>query len=243
METQKNCSPIEHRLKRFVFGIVIVAVGILLILRNTGALDPFTTDIVFSWQMLLIAIGFINLFGRNKIIAMMTMLVGAAYLIPEFYDLDFNFTAVFWPGLLILGGVLMIFFGGKHFHHFRDHVTVINNGTDDYLEDVVIFGGSERIITSQEFKGGKLVTIFGGLKVDLSQAKLAEGTHTLEVVSVFGGVEALLPSDWNVKTQVVSILGGFSDKRRNINIQNDAKNLLMVKGVAIFGGGEIKSSF
>ncbi len=243
METHKHCSSIEHRLKRFALGIVIVAAGILLILRNTNVLDLASTHIIFSWQMLIIAIGFVNLFGRKRIIALLTMLVGVVYLIPEFYDLDFNLSAVFWPSLLILGGVMMILFGGKHFPHFKDHTTIIHNGTDDFIEDVVVFGGSERIITTQNFRGGKLVTIFGGLKLDLSQAKLAEGKHYLEVISVFGGVETKLPSDWNVKTDVISILGGFSDKRRNVNIPEDEKNILIVKGVAIFGGGEIKSSF
>ncbi len=243
METQKKSYSMEHKLKHFVTGIVVVLAGILLIFRNTGNLSPFATDIIFSWQMLLIAIGVINLFGKGKVFAILAIVVGSAYLIPEFYDLDFDFTSVFWPALLILGGAMIILKGGRKMRHFKEHVTVVHGGNDDFLEDVIVFGGSERIITSQQFKGGKIITIFGGLKMDLSQAKLAEGPQILEVVSVFGGIETRLPSDWRVKTEVVSIMGGFADKRRNVSVSTDENKMLIVKGVAIFGGGEIKSAF
>jgi hypothetical protein len=42
-----------------------------------------------------------------------------------------------------------------------------------------------------------------------------------------------------VQVEVVSIFGGFSDKRHSSTIDRDKK--LIIKGVAIFGGGEIKT--
>jgi hypothetical protein len=57
---------------------------------------------------------------------------------------------------------------------------------------------------------------------------------------LFGGSNLIVPDDWKVKSEVVSILGGFSDKR--LIVPNpDTEKTLLVKGVVIFGGLELKS--
>jgi hypothetical protein len=48
-----------------------------------------------------------------------------------------------------------------------------------------------------------------------------------------------MPTDWNVKLEVFNIFGGYGDKR--VRGQVDFNKTVIVKGVAIFGGGEIKS--
>jgi hypothetical protein len=41
---------------------------------------------------------------------------------------------------------------------------------------------------------------------------------------------------------VTAIFGGFSDKRERMhNLVYDQNTMLIIKGVAIFGGGEVKS--
>ena len=64
----------------------------------------------------------------------------------------------------------------------------------------------------------------------------------MEVICAFGGVELFVPSDWNIKIEVISALGGFSDKRYMTNVSVNTEKTLVIKGVAAFGGGEIKSS-
>ncbi|MFT7002026.1 MAG: putative membrane protein, partial [Spirosomataceae bacterium] len=67
----------------------------------------------------------------------------------------------------------------------------------------------------------------------------------LEVFVLFGGIELVVPSDWEVKSDVTALFGGFSNKKRSF--QNDAavvttgKKVLYIKGTVLFGGGEIKS--
>ena len=51
-----------------------------------------------------------------------------------------------------------------------------------------------------------------------------------------------IPADWKVAINVVSIFGGFDDKRYHIdNSQKDSENILLIKGVSIFGGGKIRN--
>ena len=62
----------------------------------------------------------------------------------------------------------------------------------------------------------------------------------LEMICVFGGSTLIVPADWNVKVEMFSIFGGFEDKR--VTGQVDYNKTLILKGVAIFGGGEVKTS-
>lgn len=104
-----------------------------------------------------------------------------------------------------------------------------------------MFGGSKRRIANQVFKGGELNNIFGGSELDMTQAILNEGENVLEIHCIFGGVGMVVPADWNVRIDVVSIFGGFSDKRTIIKQGADDSKMLIIKGTCIFGGGEIKS--
>jgi len=106
---------------------------------------------------------------------------------------------------------------------------------------VAIFGGGEKIITSNNFRGGKLTAIFGGVDLILLNAQLAQGSHQLEVFAMFGGWTLRIPSNWHVKSEVVAIFGGVSDKRYiGPDTVKDNTRQLVIKGFVMFGGGEIK---
>jgi len=70
--------------------------------------------------------------------------------------------------------------------------------------------------------------------------ELAEGKNVIDVVTIFGGAKMLIPSDWKVHIEVVSIFGGFADKRRSFEYSSANKELY-ITGIVIFGGGEIKN--
>ena len=132
-------------------------------------------------------------------------------------------------------------FSKRHRYVHKHSYTIINDG-EDFNDFVFVFSGAERIITSQNYKGGSIVTVFGGAKIDFTNAILADGINYLEIVCAFGGVELIIPSDWNVKIDVTLALGGFVDKRVMNNTVVNTDKTLIIKGVAAFGGGEIKSS-
>ncbi len=78
----------------------------------------------------------------------------------------------------------------------------------------------------------------------MSSCKLAEGTNVLNVTAIFGGSTIIVPRDWNVIMNVTPIFGGFSNKiRREPNLVVDQTRTLIIKGTAIFGGGEVKSLY
>jgi predicted membrane protein len=228
-----------NKLKSIVFGLVVIAAGVLLIYRNMGLLDPEMKRIFFSWQMIMIAAGFINVFGKSsRLFGLILMSVGGFFMLPRIMELPVNFTQTFWPLLVIVAGVLIVFFSMKGCKKFGK---VSQSSTDDVIDDMFVFSGGERLITTEDFKGGKSVNVFGGSTYDMTRSNLAEGTHILEVFCVFGGTKIIVPSNWNVRIEVSSVLGAFEDKRKFLSETVNPKGTLIIKGVAVLGGGEIAS--
>jgi predicted membrane protein len=242
-----NSAPKDTQVKGFTgkaaaLGVLVIAAGILLLARNTGFLDASISRILFSWEMLLIAIGVVNIFWRQSLWAGIILIgIGGFFLLVNFYHMPFDTWQLFLPALIILVGLKMIF-GPSRLEKgmFRQPMFNQTVGSEDFFEDIAIFGGGERKIVTPNFKGGKMVAMFGGSKVDLTHCNIAPGDRPMvEVVSIFGGSGLVVPSDWNVKVEVFNIFGGYVDKR--ISSQVDYNKTLIIKGVTIFGGGEVKS--
>ena len=83
-------------------------------------------------------------------------------------------------------------------------------------------------------------TIASSTNPNLLNAKLSGQNTYIDIATIFGGTTIIVPSNWNVKVDILSIFGGFADKREARDT-NSADPMLYIKGVTIFGGGEIKS--
>jgi predicted membrane protein len=221
--------------RKAIVGILLICAGLLLIAVNLNWLPWNLKGIFFSWQGLLILIGLLFLMSReNRLVGYILIGVGAFFLIPRIWHIPFNWHALFWPIILVFIGLLVITRRGGF-----QRVPIEN--TNEYMDDVSIFGGGDKVITSQNFKGGKITAIFGGSKIDLRAATLAKGKNVIDIFAMFGGTKLIVPTNWDVKVEVSSILGGFSDKRRpRADDVRDPSKELVIKGVAIFGGGEIE---
>jgi len=58
---------------------------------------------------------------------------------------------------------------------------------------------------------------------------------------MFGGTKLIVPEDWEVKSDALSLFGGFSDKRQEQPTNSEVKKILLVKGIVLFGGVEVKN--
>jgi len=183
---------------------------------------------------------------------------------PDFFDLFKDDSRLFFYLILIVIGLSLLFRSNSNFSRgFRRSHRPWDGSTDrnvpgnppenpsndtntaysdnDYIDEVAIFGGGEKIITSNNFRGGKVTALFGGVDLVLHHAQLAQGTHQLEVFAMFGGWTLRIPPHWQVKSEVVAIFGGVSDKRYiGPDTVKDNTRQLVIKGFVMFGGGEIK---
>jgi hypothetical protein len=51
----------------------------------------------------------------------------------------------------------------------------------------------------------------------------------------------LVPSNWSIKSEAVTIFGGIEDKRRMQTMTEAPDKSLVIRGTVIFGGIDIKS--
>jgi predicted membrane protein len=165
-------------------------------------------------------------------------------------DHSIRLSAIFWPAVLIGIGILIItrknekkyqFPGNFHAAETNDTIPKDrqSNRTEDFIDELAVFGGGNVRVASDNFRGGRITAIFGGSDIDLKNAKPAE-TCNIDLFILFGGSKLIVPEDWQVKSEVVSIFGGSTDKRVFPTVRNNEK-LLVIKGVVLFGGVEIKS--
>jgi predicted membrane protein len=103
-----------------------------------------------------------------------------------------------------------------------------------------VFSGSKQHVYSKAFKGGEIVSIFGGCDLNLSQADF-NNTVVLEVTAIFGGVKIVVPPTWTVKSDVTAIFGGLDDKRSVLSVTEEPRKIIIIKGLALFGGVDIRN--
>lgn len=252
--------------KRHLVGIILVFIGVVLILNNISFLPQFIPWWIWTWQFLLITIGVFSLLTSDKIVPGVILIgIGSVFLLsdilpriwPQVFDLFDR--SVFWYLVIIVIGASLILkrrsdqqSGPSRRHSRRPNfgggsdgeATSINidDSEGDYMDEVAIFGGGNKIYTSQNFKGGRVTAIFGGSEIDLTESQLASGIIEIEVFAMFGGWGLIVPRHWQVKSDVVAVFGGISDKRKvSVDTIKDNTRQLVIKGFVMFGGGEIKS--
>ena len=249
--------------KRHLVGLIFVLIGLVLILDNIRFIPHFIPWWIWTWQFLLIAIGAFSLLTTDKTGPGIILIgIGSIFLLsdilPDFFNWFTNDNNMFWYLILILVGISLIVKRKRdHTAHAGRHskrrgfgadaskdsgTSTFSNGDHDFFDEISIFGGGKKIITSENLKGGRITSIFGGMDLILTQAKLAEGIVEIEVFAMFGGWTLVVPPTWQVKSDVVAIFGGISDKRifGPENVRDNTQQLV-VKGIVMFGGGEIKS--
>lgn len=142
-----------------------------------------------------------------------------------------DFFKVAFSLILIFIGVMILTKKGRRFGGSFEK----RSSGEDYLNEVAIFSPINKVIQSDNFSGGKVVAVFGGREIDLSEVKTRGASLEMEIVAVFGGLKLTVPKDWKIKTNGVAIIGGY-DNRATGGAGSVTLNL---KGVAIFGGVEI----
>ncbi len=239
----------ERLSSNVILGIFVVAIGGLLLIDNVFLDLP---NWLFKWHTFLVALGLFIGFRNNWKDSSWIILVGiggfftARKILP-----DLNFMSVVFPVALLGLGLYLILKNDRKKQKNYENFPIPDANSDgpqnpddfapeNYIESVNVFGGSQQVIYSKNFKGGEIIAVFGGCDVNLTQADFT-GVAKLEVVAVFGGAKIIVPNGWEVKSEVTSILGGVSDKRPIHPLPEGQRKLLIIEGLAMFGGVDIKT--
>lgn len=157
-----------------------------------------------------------------------------------------------WPLILIAAGIAMIW---SRFEMPKFPTPPVDagvagmgtvSGTSGYetLNEYALFGGIERRMHTNSFRGGSVVSVFGGVEVDFLSADIEGQEAVIYVEAIFGGIELRVPERWKVVFQGQSIFGGYSDETRPPLADTPGsapRKTLILRGKAVFGGINVKN--
>ena len=230
---KSRCAPAVT--SSLITGLVLITIGVVFLLDRFGLVNA--ERIWNFWPLFFVVPGFIKLAGPGSLGDRMwgafLVFFGTVLILHEFGKFPYGWNYL-WPLFLVMAGVLLMW---QSYQNKRDGVF---SGEDD-VKVLSVFGGSEQHISSQHFRGGQLVAVFGGYQLDLTQAEIDGEQAVLDATSVFGGGEIVIPRHWNVSIKGIGVFGGYGDEtgKYSKDTSKPAKTLV-VKGVAMFGGVSVK---
>ncbi len=224
------------QIKPIVWGIAIIALGIIF---GANALGLFTLNVFFDgwWTLFIIIPSIISLFtDKEKFSSLAFLATGIILLLAAQNVFSYE---VAWKTILavflIMIGLSIIFKTIFHSNNDKEVDKKIHELKNDKVMDsqTAIFSGNERIYNDEAFTGSNIVAVFGGVELNLKNAKFTKDT-VIKAFCLFGGIDIIVPDDVQVKIRSGFIFGGFSDERKDISAKS--KHTIYIDAAGGFGG-------
>ena len=225
----------KNFLVRAFFGVTIAALGGVLLLRNLEIIKFDSWHVFWGtvWAVGLILAGLMTIFSSRRaslrVWGLLLMTIGVSIGLGAYGVINISVWKIFWPVMLIAIGLMVGVGSGGRKRSKKSPADVSGN------EKIAIFYGEESRVKG-DYTGGSVTAIFGGVELDLRQAKIKDGT-VIDVFTFCGGVNINMPDDVIVKNEVHGILGGSEDKTVS---KSSAKKTIYLRGECVLGGLEVK---
>jgi len=225
---------------RLVFGLLVLALGIVFLADNLGLIDGRDTLHAF-WPLAFVAFGFVVVLdphrsGFRRAMGGVWIVAGCWIWAYQRHWIQVNFWDFLFPGILLFAGATLVW---RSVAGPRSAVDRSTSQADDYLRTFAAMSGNQVRSMSTAFRGADLTAFMGGVTLDLSRARMAGDEAQIDVFALWGGIEIRVPPDWTVISRVAPVLGGFVDKSQPA--PGPAAGRLVVNGVVVMGGVEVKN--
>jgi len=213
-------------------GVVFIVAGVFLLLEKMGYVPA--GFVIHFWPMIFVIIGIVKIaYAGGRPTGAVLIGLGILLQLREMGIIRLNFWDL-WPVFIIIAGIAMLWQA-----LYRKEPS---SSTNPEFDSLYVFGGGERQVNTKNFRGGSLFAIFGGYKVDFSRADFEGDQATLEASAIFGGGEIRVPENWLVSVKGVGVFGAYEDKTRHFQPDpSKPTKTLVIRGVAVFGGIEVKN--
>ena len=217
-----------------IWGILLIIVGVIIGLNSLGIAD---IDLFFDgwWTLFIIVPNVIDIIKRpSKVDNYIWVAVGIILLLCAQEILSFKVIGKLIFPVILVGIGLSILLKDRIGAKVKEKIKELNE--DNLEEYYAIFSAQEIYPKGDEFKGASLNSIFGGIDLNLKEVQIQKDT-LINVTTVFGGTDIIVPSNVNIKVQSTSIFGGVDNemKRYTENLPT-----IYVKAFCLFGGADIK---
>ena len=221
-----------------IFGVVLILIGLFMLSFSAGLFPVAWRPVFISWPMLLIVIGFIEIFKLHIIPGFMLVVLGNFFIVPRIARIypdswwfGETFVSTYWPILLIAFGLLIILAiiikphylrksrsGDDGGHDYRRHYSERKRGGHDYEEKNMGHASSDEGVVDYHL-------IFTGAEHVFLDPVFRGG----EINTVFAGVtldlrKTTLP-EGTTYLEVSTVFGGvniFAPSEWRIEIRNQS---------------------
>ena len=228
-------------LESIIIGLILIAIGVIIGLNTLNITD---INIFFDgwWTLFIIIPSLISLLKFKSVASSLTWFaIGVVLLLCCQDILSFDLALeLLLPIILVAMGLSFIFknlIGNK----VSEKIKEINNRNDVSENYYSTFSGQNINIEGKAFEGTTLNAVFGGIKLDVSNA-IIEKDIVINASSIFGGIDIIVPEGINIAIKSNSIFGGVDDKRRKAKTEKENKDgvTIYVNATCLFGGVDIK---
>lgn len=231
--------PFRFSPQLFIGGLIML-MGFIFLFDNLNLIDA--RYIIRLWPVLFVIFGILKIVQSRHISSLFVggvfIFIGTMMLLSRLGIMYFSWHQ-WWPVFLILIGVSFLL---KAWTRNQQGAVMgagrVMNHSESTVNVVTFIGGNHIKNISQDFRGGEITAVMGGVEMDLRQASMT-GEAVLNVFAFWGGIDIKVPPDWNVVLNGIPILGGIDDK--TVQPANTQEKRLIIKGYAIMGGVEIKN--
>lgn len=222
----------KSKTTNIIVGLIFLSLGIILFGNN---LKLWNIDLFFKgwWTLFIIVPSVISLFRNgNKISSLVSITIGVLLLLACQNIITWSLIwKLILPIIFVSIGLSFIFE-----HNKKDNFNISLKKKENDNNYIAVFSGNDITFDNKEFDGASCVSVFGGIDLDLRDAKIKEDI-VIECVSVFGGIDIKTPKNVSIKSNGVPILGGVEDKTIG---RGDTSPTIYIEYVCVFGGVEIK---
>lgn len=213
--------------KHVWIGILLVVLGIVFL---ADAFHIYNCGHFFAnwWPLFIIILGLVKLNSRDRGGAWFLIILGLLFLLTSHDVISWHFIGRLWPLILIVVGIALLL--------RRDSTTAKSTSneakiSEDKLDIRSIFTGLDKVVLSEQFRGGEAVAIFGNIQLDLRQAKFYTERCNLQLTAVFGSIELHVDPAVKVILKSSAILGSVRNRTRSEN----PTNTLEINATSVFG--------
>jgi predicted membrane protein len=223
---------------RLIVGVLIIFLGSILLADNLGFVNA--KHVLHAlWPLALVAVGVMMVRGpenrRSRNWGWVLITVGLWIFLDRIGWVHVSLWELLVPGLLLfVGGTLVwraVSGPPKEEPTGEDHA--------EFVRSFAFMSGCELRPVSRPFRGADLNAVMGGVKLDLTDARMEGESAVIDVFAFWGGVEIYVPPDWSVTSRMTTLLGGFIDKRRPTSVV--PTKTLILRGMIVMSGIEVKN--
>jgi len=218
---------------QIILGIILILLGIII---GLNSLNIIYINIFFKgwWTLFIIIPSITGLIKEEDKTGNLVGLLIGIFLLLGVRDI-INFETIgklIFPTILVVLGFSFLLKGNTN-KKVTNKIKEVDTKSLEYITST--FKEQNINFDKEEFNGANLDSIFGSIKLDLTNAKLKKET-IIKATSIFGKIDITIPKNYNVKIKSTPIFGSI----RNKTTKEDTDKTIYIESLTLFGGIEVR---